>query len=430
VNRLLSILCVTRGEDYAIPMLRHMDMVARMCEAELVFAVDGPDNYGKILRLRLADTVAQVNSKGFIESVLDEAVALCSRPWVLRLDDDECCSDEMVQWICEKKYLKRQHWKFPRLHLFPTTEQAVATAPLWPDHQTRLSRAHLAGGRATVHAGSPYGGGELAPVAIEHHKFLLKSYPERKRIAQVYESFHKGYGLGADMLPFSLPEDAFSEQQMAIVPKSQLVRAAKLDTVDLPGCIERATEIGMFQHRSEIQPFARWLLERKLDNVLEIGTLHGGTTALWHSISTGRVVTIDLPLGRFGGKDHGYDSERCTQRKEDLESRFERLSQILGDSHSLAVWAEVASIFQAGSVDLLFIDGDHTYAGVRQDFEQYKHFVRSGGVVAFHDILDTPFHRQTGCEVHTLWQELKKLYPTLEFVANEAWGGIGALICD
>jgi predicted O-methyltransferase YrrM len=41
-------------------------------------------------------------------------------------------------------------------------------------------------------------------------------------------------------------------------------------------------------------------------------------------------------------------------------------------------------------LDFLFIDGDHTYEGVKQDFEMYTPLVRKGGLVAMHDIVPPP----------------------------------------
>lgn len=35
--------------------------------------------------------------------------------------------------------------------------------------------------------------------------------------------------------------------------------------------------------------------------------------------------------------------------------------------------------------DLIFIDGDHTYEAVKQDFSQWFPLLQSGGVIAFHD---------------------------------------------
>jgi predicted O-methyltransferase YrrM len=74
-------------------------------------------------------------------------------------------------------------------------------------------------------------------------------------------------------------------------------------------------------------------------------------------------------------------------------------------------------------IDMLFIDGDHTYEGVKRDFELYRPLLKPGGIIAFHDVLDTPMHRLHGCEVHRLWQELPP-HKAL-FSINGPWGGIG-----
>jgi len=46
---------------------------------------------------------------------------------------------------------------------------------------------------------------------------------------------------------------------------------------------------------------------------------------------------------------------------------------------------EVAKTFDKG-IDLIFIDGDHEYAGVKDDIESWLPKVKNGGVVVFHDI--------------------------------------------
>lgn len=39
-----------------------------------------------------------------------------------------------------------------------------------------------------------------------------------------------------------------------------------------------------------------------------------------------------------------------------------------------------------GGIGFLFIDEDHLYSGVGEEFETYKGFVNEGGIIAFHDI--------------------------------------------
>jgi hypothetical protein len=51
-------------------------------------------------------------------------------------------------------------------------------------------------------------------------------------------------------------------------------------------------------------------------------------------------------------------------------------------------------------IALLWIDGDHTYEGVKADFDSWSSFVVQGGMVAFHDSLDPRFG------VHRLIKEI------------------------
>ena len=73
--------------------------------------------------------------------------------------------------------------------------------------------------------------------------------------------------------------------------------------------------------------------------------------------------------------------------------------------------------------DFLFIDGDHTYEGVKTDFEMYSPLVRQGGLVALHDICKHP--PEMDCHVDQCWRELRQKYKTSEFIENPNQGGFG-----
>jgi hypothetical protein len=82
--------------------------------------------------------------------------------------------------------------------------RVITTPPLWPDHQTRLSTREKSFGRNHIHCGSPFGGGELAPYPILHHKFVIKSLEERQEIVRRYDEIQPGAGGG--FWQFSVPE--------------------------------------------------------------------------------------------------------------------------------------------------------------------------------------------------------------------------------
>ena len=76
-----------------------------------------------------------------------------------------------------------------------------------------------------------------------------------------------------------------------------------------------------------------------------------------------------------------------------------------------------------GTADFILIDGDHSYAGARRDFELYRELVAPGGMIAFHDIVPGKARDVGG--VPTLWRELREQYRHREFVRDWNQGGFG-----
>jgi len=309
----------------------------------------------------------------------------------------------MLDWLLAGKYRNQLHWKFSRIHLWADDQTTIINPPLFPDHQTRLSVRQLAGGRGIIHCGSPHGGGELAPVAILHHKFLVKSIHERQHIRQQYNQIMPN--AGESFLPFSVPEDYYSGiYDLKPLP---LVQA-------FAGVLHRMEQIN-----AEIWPFAEWLYNRRPHNVLEIGVRHGGTSALWHGFCTGRIVGVD-----WEGRDGLGEETRKVHAA--LTLQYPRFESIIGDSHSGETIRRIDDKSDDG-YDFIFIDGDHTYEGVREDFINFKCVLSRGGCIAFHDIVDTPTTRNAGQGVFKFWNKLKVWHPGKwkEFSINGEWGGLG-----
>lgn len=214
---MLSLLCITKAELAALPFLRGLSQLSEDLNAELVLAADGAeaaDVLGAMFWAGPVTRIVPVESKGYLESVHDEAVSRCTRRYVLRLDDDERVSPAMQRWLFRAEYGMADHWKFPRANLWGDAQHYIDAAPLWPDHQTRLSVRKKAGGRNTIHCGSPFGGGELAPVAIEHHTFLIRGRAERMCRALERDRIQPGAGTGG-FLPFNCPEDVYDPIPLA-----------------------------------------------------------------------------------------------------------------------------------------------------------------------------------------------------------------------
>lgn len=197
----LTILCVSQFGEHAESFVRHFAETADAVDARLVV---GADAAPPAWLDEIACECIGLRSEGFIESVLDEAIAACDDGYVLRMDDDEKISRPMVRWLADGGYRDADHWAFPRLHLWPDERHYVTNAPLWPDLQTRLSVKAKAGGRTRIHQGSPHGTGRIADCPIEHWKFIVRDREERERLVAHYEGLQSG--AGERFSPFSLPE--------------------------------------------------------------------------------------------------------------------------------------------------------------------------------------------------------------------------------
>ena len=172
---------------------------------------------------------------------------------------------------------------------------------------------------------------------------------------------------------------------------------------------------------SEIEALLRRLDAARPRAVLEIGTGRGGTLFLLASTATDDAlfVSIDLPEGAFGG---GYRVRRGKLYRA-FARRGQRIALLRRDSHDLETVRLVRRLLAGRPVDLLFIDGDHTYEGVRRDYASYSPLVRPGGLVAIHDIV--PGNHEDVGGVPRFWQELKETADVEELVGNWKQGGFG-----
>lgn len=192
------------------------------------------------------------------------------------------------------------------------------------------------------------------------------------------------------------------------------------------GVMVCAMGFGALQQPDELDRFLKLAFEQQPRVIVEIGSGAGGTLVAWRRLfPDAKIISIDLPGGRFGGH---------------LQLQVPPgVVLIDGDSHETDTKLRLLAELGQDRIDLLFVDGDHTYAGVKADWEMYGPLART---VAFHDIV---FHDPdllaanaaaedvdaikavyADVDVHTFWRELD--HPgKLELVADGKWGGIGII---
>lgn len=165
---------------------------------------------------------------------------------------------------------------------------------------------------------------------------------------------------------------------------------------------------------SEIHALARAVEEIGPRVALEIGTAAGGTLFIWSQLVAQRVISCDL---------------QDMQAQQGLYQRFPpsgsrcKVTLLSGDSHAPTFRQRVEQTLAGEDVDFLFIDGDHSEQGVTADFVNYRHLVRPGGIIAFHDIVENQPLRNN--QVFRLWKDIRGQYDTREFVADHAQCGFG-----
>lgn len=129
-------------------------------------------------------------------------------------------------------------------------------------------------------------------------------------------------------------------------------------------------------------------------DIVEIGSWQGKSTSYLARAAmdskNGHVFAIDHFKGNVG-KEKMYftDGENST----DLKTQFEKHMHALNIHDYVTLHAchseEAYQLLANKVIRLLFIDGDHTYEGVRKDIELFCPLVRAGGVVIFDDFDNT-----------------------------------------
>lgn len=167
-------------------------------------------------------------------------------------------------------------------------------------------------------------------------------------------------------------------------------------------------------------PFAFWLIETlRPSTFVELGTHYGVSYfAFCQALEKLDFGAQAFAVDQWTGDEHSglYGPEvfeAVKARNDELYSHFSTLKKSSFD--------DASGYFPNGSIDLLHIDGLHTYEAVRHDFEKWLPKMSSCGVVIFHDTNV----RERNFGVFRLFDELKENYPSFEFTHGHGLGVVG-----
>lgn len=162
--------------------------------------------------------------------------------------------------------------------------------------------------------------------------------------------------------------------------------------------------------KEDLRRILEILTPRNPKRILEIGTWKGYSAEVW-------IKAFDPDFFLTIEKDQELEIESLPETRKNQAFVYLR-----GDSHSEDRSQLIGTL--CPEVDFLFIDGDHSYEGVKKDYEMYGPLVKEGGVIVFHDAL---YHADKTEEVDIFWNELKEGKNYQEFKLGKNSTGVGVL---
>lgn len=167
------------------------------------------------------------------------------------------------------------------------------------------------------------------------------------------------------------------------------------------------------QRPKELARLIKFFLDAKqsgeiLNFYAEIGACAGGTTrSVYEFLQFKEILIID---------DGGIINYESYVKDKGDHTRSENLNfipriEIIGSSREHRVIETTLHLSKIHLYDILFIDGDHSYTGVKQDTINYYDIVREGGYFVFHDTAHIN-------SIKKWLEEIPKVLPNLTFVEH------------
>ena len=165
----------------------------------------------------------------------------------------------------------------------------------------------------------------------------------------------------------------------------------------------------------------------KPEVIVELGSFYGCSSfAFLQAVKDNKLETAFYAVDTWEG-----DSFTENDYKEDIYSEYVKIqNRCFKDQHSKTLrmtFDEAVLQFEDHSIDLLHIDGSHSYEDVKHDYDTWREKVKKSGAIFFHDIGTDLLDGKT-LGSHRFWEELKeKNEYTFEFPCSF---GLGVLLFD
>jgi len=167
-------------------------------------------------------------------------------------------------------------------------------------------------------------------------------------------------------------------------------------------------------------PFAFWLVDvLRPATIVELGT-HTGVSysSFCQAVKTLGLSTRCYAVDTWKGDEHAgvYGEEIYNDLLEFNGRHYSAFSRLVRSTFDDALLH-----FEDGTIDLLHIDGFHTYEAVRHDFESWLPKLSSNAVIILHDTNV----RENNFGVFRLWSEIASGHTTFTFLHGHGLGVLG-----
>jgi len=259
-----------------------------------------------------------------------------------------------------------------------------------------------------------------APGAIDNSSIAGKKEQWEKNVMGGREVYREKHGHYPNMPPL-----ATADEVMGIIKSRRRVQQL--------GELEKIGKVGdnlpdISQIKEEFDALLEFYRAIKPKNILEVGSLLGWSLKRFieNKQEGGVVVSVDLPVRDFCGRGDGrVDQQEFGHHilwKRWAKNKNTALTVIPASSFDPQTIKKVETI--CNHYDFIFIDGNHTYEGIMADYRNYFPFLRSGGIMAFHDIAQN--EEGGGFRV---WNEIKHQYKYKEILKSPSKEkGIGVIL--
>ena len=183
-------------------------------------------------------------------------------------------------------------------------------------------------------------------------------------------------------------EHEASDPNARPTPAVPAVLASEVIVDDTTVRISRIADVAGNITPTELMIIAAFVRQRQPKVCFEIGTFDGRTTENMaaNQPDDGKCFTLDLPPADAGhttlplaAGDKTYIAKPASGTRISGQARAEKITQLYGDSAKF----DFSPYF--GQVDLMFVDGSHSYEYVLSDTEAAWKMVRPGGLILWHD---------------------------------------------